>query len=55
MYIYVSGWKAKKWHKNNIKKKKKPRKKKKVSEISAARRITDEYLKRLEFEAFKSN
>ena len=35
--------------------KKKPRKKKKVSEISAARRITDEYLKRLEFEAFKSN
>ena len=35
--------------------KKKPRKKKKVSEISAARRITDQYLKRLEFEAFKSN
>ena len=38
-----------------FRKKKKPRKKKKVSEISAARRITDEYLKRLEFEAFKSN
>lgn len=35
--------------------KKKAQKKKKVSEISAARRITDEYLKRLDFEAFKSN
>lgn len=35
--------------------KKKAQKKKKVSEISAARGITDEYLKRLEFEAFKSN
>ena len=35
--------------------KKKVQKKKKVSEISAARRITDEYLKRLDFEAFKSN
>lgn len=34
---------------------KKAQKKKKVSEISAARRITDEYLKILDFEAFKSN
>lgn len=33
--------------------KKKAQKKKKLSKISAARRITDEYLKRLDFEAFK--